>query len=117
MPDPTFVRSSKVAVAGTPIHFQITVLRDQNAFSLLGKTVQATIRAVASPDVVINAALENFDIGNNAIADFTVNATNSAFLTPLCPPDRRSTAEFSVALYDVTDNYRPQLFFFPCRRP
>lgn len=121
MADVTYKESAGVSVAGTDIGFNDVIKRDAVVLNLTGKTVRATIREVARPTTVVNAALEDMAISSTGTLasgemEWTLQDTISTHLLALTPTDPTRTTICYVQYYIVQDDYYPQMHRFHVRR-
>ena len=121
MPNPTYVVSDQIGVAGTNIGFHNVIERDDVVVDLTGRTIQATVRQTADPLTVIHADLEDISVVSSGVLAsgeviWTLDDSLSAHLEDLCPENPAYPAGFFLQYYVVEIGYRPQMLRFHVRR-
>ena len=117
----TVIDSLAVLVQNGTYEFRGVIEKDGVTYSLVGKTVTATMRAKRAPANVLNSAYEDMTVtvGNTDTASsaggFTFTWSPSA--TYFYAPSRAELWEdYFCQLYVVTDDFYPQLIRFGVRR-
>lgn len=113
--------TDEIVVAGSEFVLVPTFTKDGAVYNLTGKTVRITIRAEASPDAVVNAALEDMSVTltspTTGVGQVTVSTTDSGYLAPRIEGAAWRTVAYLVQGKVVEDNYQTTtLLRFKARR-